>query len=59
MHTMEQSLADLVMRRVVAPDEAVGRSSRRDELVALLQRMGAPLTAPGQTGGLRLAEARQ
>jgi twitching motility protein PilT len=54
MQTMEQSLADLVTRRIVAPDEAIGRSSRRDELVALLQRMGAPL-ADGR-GALRVAE---
>jgi twitching motility protein PilT len=55
MQTMEQSLADLVMRRVVAPDEAISRSSRRDELVSLLQRLGAPL-ADGRVD-LRLAEA--
>jgi twitching motility protein PilT len=61
MQTMEQALADLVARRVVDPEEAIGRSSRRDELVALLQRMGAPLTsvAPAPEHGLRLAEAGQ
>jgi twitching motility protein PilT len=60
MQTMEQALADLVARRVVAPDEALARSSRRDELVALLQRSGAPLNslAPGDSG-LRLAEVSQ
>ncbi|HEY5294060.1 MAG TPA: type IV pilus twitching motility protein PilT [Gaiellaceae bacterium] len=55
MQTMEQSLADLVVRRVIAPDEAIARSSRRDELVALLQRLGAPLMA-STTGDLNLAE---
>ena len=55
MQTMEQSLADLVMRRVVAPDEALARSSRRDELVSLLQRMGAPLSSADNA--LRVAEA--
>ncbi len=40
MQTLEQSLADLVVRRVVSADEAIGRSSRRDELVGLLQRAG-------------------
>jgi twitching motility protein PilT len=63
MQTMEQALADLVARRVVDPEEAIGRSSRRDELVALLQRMGAPLTSiaatPSADHGLRLAEAAQ
>jgi twitching motility protein PilT len=62
MQTMEQSLAELVMRRIVDPEEAIGRSSRRDELIALLQRMGAPLTAPTSAAadhGLRLAGASQ
>jgi twitching motility protein PilT len=61
MQTMEQSLAELVMRRVVDPEEAIGRSSRRDELIALLQRMGAPLTsvAAAPEHGLRLAEVAQ
>jgi len=57
MQTMEQSLADLVTRRIVAPDEAIGRSSRRDELVSLLQRLGAPLAdGRADSKGLRLAE---
>jgi len=61
MQTMEQALADLAARRVVDPEEAIGRSSRRDELIALLQRMGAPLTsvAAAPEHGLRLAEAAQ
>jgi twitching motility protein PilT len=60
MQTMEQSLCDLVARRVVAPDEAIARSSRREELIALLQRAGAPLNAPRPSdGGLRLAEVVQ
>jgi twitching motility protein PilT len=53
MQTMEQSLADLVVRRLVAPDEATSRSSRRDELISLLQRLGAPLSDGRE---LRLAE---
>jgi twitching motility protein PilT len=59
MQTMEQSLCDLVTRRVVAPDDAIARSSRRDELIALLQRAGAPLNAPASDSGLRLAEVAQ
>jgi twitching motility protein PilT len=56
MQTMEQSLADLVMRRIVAPDEAIARSSRRQELVSLLQRLGAPLADSRPDAALRLAE---
>jgi twitching motility protein PilT len=57
MQTMEQSLADLVARRVVAADEAIARSSRRDELVALLERMGVPVGAShSNDAGLRLAQ---
>jgi twitching motility protein PilT len=52
MQTMEQSLADLVARRVIAADEAIAHSSRRDELAGLLERSGA-----GAPGGLRLAGA--
>jgi hypothetical protein len=60
MQTMEQALADLVARRVVDADAAISRSSRRDELVSLLQRLGAPLaSAPRSDHGLRLAEAAQ
>ncbi len=60
MQTMEQSLADLVVRRVVDADTAVGRSSRRDELVALLQRSGVSVAPRGTApSGLRLAEAGQ
>ena len=44
MLTLEQSLADLVVRRVVTFDEALVRSSRREELVGLLQRAGVPTT---------------
>ena len=43
MQTLEQSLADLVVRRVVTADDAIGRSSRRDELLGLLQRAGVSL----------------
>jgi twitching motility protein PilT len=60
MQTMEQALADLDARRVVDADAAIARSSRRDELVSLLQRLGAPLaSAPRPEHGLRLAEAAQ
>jgi twitching motility protein PilT len=40
MQTMEQSLADLIMRRVVTPDVAFTRSTRPDQLRGLLERSG-------------------
>src|SRR5436190_4765558 len=40
MQTMEQSLADLIMRHVVTYDEGLGRSSRKEELVGVLERSG-------------------
>jgi twitching motility protein PilT len=67
MLTMEQSLADLVMRRVITSDVAFARSSRPDQLLGLLERSGwtdlpnvqAPVASPfaddGGPGGLRLA----
>ena len=38
MQTMEQSLADLVLRRVVTVQIAFARSTRRDQLRGLLER---------------------
>src|SRR3954471_11804717 len=44
MQTMEQSLADLTLRRVIDPEEAYARSSRPDQLVGILQRAGMNVT---------------
>jgi twitching motility protein PilT len=63
MQTMEQSLADLVMRRVITPEVGFARSSRPDQLHGILERAGfANLPAPKSVGdgaasatGLRLA----
>ena len=65
MQTMEQSLADLVMRKVITTDVAFTRSSRPDQLRGLLERAGfsipdAPRAAAATTtaptsGSLRLA----
>ena len=63
MQTLEQSLADLVVRRVVTADEAITRSSRREELIGLLQRAGVSVVprfdsgpaAGSRPGGLRVA----
>jgi hypothetical protein len=67
MMTMEQALAELVQKKVVAVDVALSRSSRPDQLIGILERVGfdlsvlepeevpAPPLAP--LGGLRVAEA--
>jgi twitching motility protein PilT len=44
MQTMEQSLADLTLRRVIDPDEAFARSSRPDQLQGILERAGMTVT---------------
>jgi twitching motility protein PilT len=58
MQTMEQALADLVLRKVITREVALSRSSRGEELDGLLDR-GIALSAarPGAGNGLRLAEA--
>jgi twitching motility protein PilT len=53
MQTMEQALADLVQRGIVDLDDAISRSSRREELLGLITRTGGGVSA----GGLRVAEA--
>jgi twitching motility protein PilT len=62
MQTMEQSLAELTLRGVIAMDVALGASSRRDQLHRLLERAGFVTTSAGAgaeqpplAAGLRLA----
>src|SRR5437867_132958 len=61
MQTMEQSLADLIMRGVITKQVALGASSRRDQLEGLLERAGFAVpektaeAAPPLAAGLRLA----
>ncbi len=58
MQTMEQSLADLVMRHVVSLDTALGASSRPDQLAGLLTRAGhldSSASVSPIAGGLRVA----
>src|SRR3954447_26061780 len=65
MQTMEQALADLVRGRVSAPDDALSRSSRAEQLLGLLERAGVDVTSvegfgPEKAplaGTLRVAEA--
>jgi Tfp pilus assembly ATPase PilU len=64
MQTMEQALAELVQRSVVTLDDALTRSSRPEQLLGLLERVGFdvsshtgnPETAP-VAGTLRVAGA--
>jgi twitching motility protein PilT len=49
MQTLNQALADLVRRRVIARDEALNRSTVPDELVQLLQHDG-PASPPSIIG---------
>ncbi|MBA2299089.1 MAG: hypothetical protein H0W14_13755, partial [Actinobacteria bacterium] len=57
MQTMEQSLADLALRRVITADVAFSRSTRPDQLRGLLERGGyIDFTTPkSSNNGLVLA----
>ena len=72
MQTMEQALADLVLRQVVDYEEALARTTRVEQLLGILERAGvvvgasgAPIAAPaiGNTNstsgntGLRVASS--
>jgi twitching motility protein PilT len=65
MQTMEQSLADLVIRKVIKLDDALSRSSRPEQLLSLLERAGIVVTSSEGVGSeraslagtLRVAEA--
>ena len=54
MQTMEQSLTDLVQRRLVGVNDAIGRSSRPEALLSALERAGIPIpaTADGSTNAV-------
>jgi twitching motility protein PilT len=58
MQTMEQALADLVLRKVITREVALGRSSRPEQLESLLER-GVSITTnrSAHQHGLRIAEA--
>jgi twitching motility protein PilT len=69
MQTMEQSLSELTLRRVITLEDALSRSSRPDQLLGLLERAGFDTSSayaePEPThdlslqplgGGLRIAE---
>jgi twitching motility protein PilT len=46
MQTMEQSLSDLIQRRVVDVEVGLSRSSRRAQLIGILERNGFPVEVP-------------
>jgi twitching motility protein PilT len=64
MQTMEQALAELVLRKVITLEEGLGQSTRPEQLFGLLERAGMDVTdkkAPGGdaaplAAGLRVAE---
>jgi twitching motility protein PilT len=54
MQTMEQSLADLVLKRVITPEAAFSRTSRPDQLLGLLTSGGFDVNPDAINGnGLR------
>ena len=56
MQTLEQALADLVLRGVITQNIALGASSRRDQLESLLERAG--LSTQQDAPSLRVAGGR-
>src|SRR2546422_7776919 len=56
MQTMEQSLADLIQRRVVDLEVGLGRSSRPAQLIGLLERAGFPVDVPSDLDEPQQAE---
>jgi twitching motility protein PilT len=59
MQTMEHGLTELIRKRVVTQEAALAVSSRKEQLVGMLERSGVTVTVqptdPGLGGGLRLA----
>ena len=50
MQTMEQSLTELVQKRLITVPEAVSRSSRPEALISALERAGVPIPAMSNDG---------
>ena len=60
MQTMEHGLTELIRKRVVTIESALAVSSRKEQLVGMLERSGIPvspsvLDAAPAAGGLRIA----
>src|SRR6266511_748895 len=56
MQTMEQSLGDLIMRRIVDFEVGITRSSRPSQLIGLLERSGFPVELPPDLSDSTAAE---
>jgi len=56
MQTMEQSLGDLIMRRIVDFEVGLSRSSRPSQLIGLLERSGFPVELPPDLSAQSKAE---
>ena len=50
MQTMEQSLLELIQKRLVTVEDAIGRSSRPEALLSALERAGIPIPAMSNDG---------
>jgi twitching motility protein PilT len=59
MQTMEQSLGDLIMRRVVDLEMGLSRSSRASQLIGLLERSGFPVDLPSDLNEALAAPPQQ
>ena len=59
MQTMEQSLGDLIMRRVVNLEMGLSRSSRPGQLIGLLERSGFPVDLPPDLSEVPAAPEQQ
>jgi twitching motility protein PilT len=57
MTTLEQSLAELVLRGAVTEEVALSRSSRAEQLLGMIQRNTTEIPEAGPVSGLRVAEA--
>jgi len=59
MQTMEHGLAELIRKHVVTQEAALATSSRKDQLVGMLERSGVPVSSatgdPAAPSTLRLA----
>jgi twitching motility protein PilT len=58
MQTMEQSLADLTLRRIVNVEDALSRSSRPEQLTGLLERSGFDVAGALAASGARSTVAQ-
>ena len=57
MQTMEQALADLIMRRIVDFEDGLSRSSRPNQLIGLLERAGFDVVLPPDLNESKADEA--